>query len=209
VTAGALTVEDALRLVGDSGRRRLERTLLYGAVPGGAAVRLRQRGPGAVTVTAVRGTAEGSSRDGVFAAVLTPDAGGKAAAVLRCELPPARPAPAWAGKPLPDPGRPDGTLERPGHPALAYPRPPTDSRQDRVLPGAVAVNPREGRVFVASLKTGELFVLNDPTDDGRSARFENYAHGLFQDCLAMRAAPDALYVLHRRNLTRVSESRHD
>jgi hypothetical protein len=63
-------------------------------------------------------------------------------------------------------------------------------------------------VFVASMKTGELFVLRDP-DDPKRARFENYAHGLFQDCLALRAEPDALYVLHRRNLTRVRESRHD
>jgi cytochrome c551/c552 len=206
--AGTLTVEDTLRLVGGDGRR-LERTLVCGGVPAGAAVRLRQRGPGAITVTAVRGTAEGSSRDGVFAAVLRPDAGRTAAAVLRCTLPPARPAPAWAGRPLPDPGRTDGPLERPGYRAIAYPRPKTASGEDRIMPGAVAVNPRDGRVFVASLKTGELFVLHDPTDDARSARFENYAHGLFQDCLAMLAEPVALYVLHRRNLTCITESRHD
>src|SRR5262249_41366825 len=57
----------------------------------------------------------------------------------------------------------------------------------------------------ASLKTGELFVLRDPGDDGKSARFDNYAQGLFQEALSMVAEPDALYVLHRRNLTRITE----
>src|SRR4029079_1471574 len=51
----------------------------------------------------------------------------------------------------------------------------------------------------------ELFVVHDPTGDGRQARFDNFARGLFQDALSMLADPDALYVLHRRNLTRVTD----
>jgi hypothetical protein len=64
-------------------------------------------------------------------------------------------------------------------------------------------------VFVASMKLGELFVLRDPTGDGKSARFDNYARGLFQEAFSLRAEEDALYVLHRRNLTRIVETRRD
>jgi hypothetical protein len=76
---------------------------------------------------------------------------------------------------------------------------------DRILPSAVAVNPRDGRVFVASWKTGEIFRIDDPGGDGSEARFVDYTHGLFEEALSMLAEPDALYVLHRRNLTRILE----
>ena len=56
------------------------------------------------------------------------------------------------------------------------------------------------------MKTGELFALRDPTGDGKKARFENYARGLFQDALSMLAEDDGLYVLHRRNLTKIVET---
>jgi glucose/arabinose dehydrogenase/mono/diheme cytochrome c family protein len=125
----------------------------------------------------------------------------------RYELPAAAAPQAVARTVLPDPGKPEGSLERPGYRAIVYPRPKTASGEDRVMPGALAVNPRDGRVFVASMKTGELFVLRDPTGDGKAARFDDYAHGLFQEAFAMLAEPDALYVLHRRNLTRLTE--HD
>jgi cytochrome c2 len=130
-------------------------------------------------------------------------------ATVRVPLPPGRPAPAWEGTPAADPGPGEGARERPGYRAVAYPRPRTASGEDRVMPAALAVHPRDGRVFVASLKTGELFVLRDPDDDGRGARFEDYAHGLFQDAFALRAEEDALYVLHRRNLTRVADTDGD
>jgi hypothetical protein len=77
------------------------------------------------------------------------------------------------------------------------------------MPGALAVHPRDGRVFVSSLKTGELFVLHDPTGDGRKARFDNYTRGLFQEAFSMLAEADALYVLHRRNLTRLADTDGD
>src|SRR5262249_9151695 len=123
---------------------------------------------------------------------------------LKYDLPAAKPAPAWEHKPVTFPDAVEGSLERPGYKAIAYPRPKTGSGGDRRMPGAVAVRPKAGQVFVASMKTGELFALRDP-DDPKRARFENYAHGLFQDALSMLAEDDGLYVLHRRNLTKITE----
>ena len=121
-------------------------------------------------------------------------------------LPAAKAAPPWEHKPVTFADDPEGSLVRPGYRAIAYPRPKTVSGEDRVMPGAVAVRPRDGKVFVASMKTGELFALRDPTGDGKNATFENYAHGLFQDALSMLAEDDGLYVLHRRNLTKITET---
>src|SRR5262249_16207707 len=69
--------------------------------------------------------------------------------------------------------------------------------------------PRDGRLFVSSLKTGELFVVKNPRGDVSQARFEDYTRGLFQDALSMLAEEDSLYVLHRRNLTRVRDTDGD
>lgn len=107
---------------------------------------------------------------------------------------------------IPDAGPVDGVLERPGYRALVYPRPKTITGEDLIMPGAVAVHPVDGRVFVASMKMGEIFVLNDPAGDGKNARFDNYAGGLFQEAYSMLADKDGLYVLHRRNLTRIVET---
>src|SRR5207244_4937282 len=46
-----------------------------------------------------------------------------------------------------DSGMIDGSLERPGYRAVAYPRPKAPSGEDLIMPGALAVNPRDGRVF--------------------------------------------------------------
>src|SRR5262249_31938314 len=99
--------------------------------------------------------------------------------------------------------------DRPGYRAIAYPRPKTVSGEDRVMPVALAIHPRDGRVYVASLKTGEVLALRDPDDDGRHARFENFGRGLFQDAYALHAEADALYVLHRRNLSRLRDTDGD
>jgi hypothetical protein len=122
-------------------------------------------------------------------------------------LPQAPPARKWPGPINTSPI--EGALERPGYRAIAYPRPKTAAGDDRILPAALAVHPRTGKVYLASLKTGELFVLDDAAGDGKSARFVSYAHGLFQDSLAMLAEDDALYVLHRRNLTRIPYGKGD
>jgi mono/diheme cytochrome c family protein len=124
------------------------------------------------------------------------------------ELPASRSAPPWEGRPLESPDPERGSLERPGYRAVAYPRPKTVAGEDRIMPSALAVHPRDGRLFVASMKTGELFVAEKPAGEA-PPRFENYASGLFQDAYAMLAEDDALNVLHRRNLTRVADTDGD
>jgi glucose/arabinose dehydrogenase/cytochrome c551/c552 len=125
----------------------------------------------------------------------------------KLDLPAAQAPP--PAKPLPNPVHatddgPPGSLEQPGYRAIMYPRPKTATGEDRLMPGAMAAHPRDGRVFVASMKLGELFVLNDPHDNGKDARFDNLTDGLFQEAYGLLAEEDALYVLHRRNLTRVA-----
>lgn len=134
---------------------------------------------------------------------------GKIAAEWRVDLPEAITAPRYERPALIDSGRPTGPLERPGYRAIEYPRPPAVSGEDLVMPGAVSVDPKTGRVFVASMKLGELFVLEDPQGDGRGARFIDYARGLFQEAYSMKAEQDGLYVLHRRNLTKVQDTDGD
>jgi glucose/arabinose dehydrogenase len=209
-TGAVLEIEDTLRLP-RAGARRLVRQLRCTGIPARAAVEVRCRVPPSsnLVVDSSSGTAEGATKDGVATVILRPDSKGTAAADLGYRLPRARPAPAYEDRPLADPGRPGGSLERPGYRAIAYPRPQTVSGEDRIMPAAVAVRPRDGRVFVASLKTGELFTLEDPGGDGHQARFVNYARGLFQEALSMLAEDDALYVLHRRNLTRVLDTDGD
>jgi mono/diheme cytochrome c family protein/glucose/arabinose dehydrogenase len=123
-------------------------------------------------------------------------------AAVRVEVRP-KPAPAWEGHPVIDAGRVEGSPDRPGYRAIAYPRPKLVSGEDRVMPVALAVRPRDGQVFVASWKTGEILALHDAEGDGRSAYFKDYGRGPFQDAFAMLAEGDDLYILHRRNLTRV------
>ncbi|MBX9581790.1 MAG: hypothetical protein K2X87_15915, partial [Gemmataceae bacterium] len=206
-TGGNSDVEDSLRF----SDRRLVREVRLTGLPAGSAVELRTRVPAKwdVDVAAATGEVRTAAADGVLTATLTPAADGKAAATVRYPLPPAERAPAWDGRPLSFPDDAEGSLERPGYRAVAYPRPKTASGEDRVMPGAIAVRPRDGRVFIASLKTGELFALRDPAGDGRRARFDDYSRGLFQDALSMVAEDDALYVLHRRNLTRVTDADGD
>jgi mono/diheme cytochrome c family protein len=120
------------------------------------------------------------------------------------ELPPAKAPPPHDLVVLQDTFKIEGSLEQPGYKAIAYPRPKTASGEDLVMPGAIAADPRDGRVFVASMKRGELFVIRDPNDNGKAARFEDYAGGLFQEAYSMVAESGALYVLHRRNLTKIT-----
>jgi hypothetical protein len=124
-------------------------------------------------------------------------------------LPPAR-RPPEAPRRAVTPGEPrEGSLERPGYRALAYPRPKLPDGEDLLMPAAVAADPRDGRVFVASLKLGQIFLVDDPHGDGREARYVDWTGGLFQDALSMHADPGALWVLHRRNLTCVTDTDGD
>jgi hypothetical protein len=125
------------------------------------------------------------------------------------DLPPAQVPPPLENVVLQDSGKLEGSLERPGYRAIAYPRPKTVSGEDLVMPGAIAADPRDGRVFVASMKRGELFVIRDPDDTGKGATFEDYTGGLFQEAYSMVAESGALYVLHRRNLTKITDTDGD
>jgi hypothetical protein len=123
----------------------------------------------------------------------------------RIPLPPAKEPPAPPRRAV-TPGEPrEGTLERPGYRAVAYPRPKLPNGEDLLMPGAVAVDPRDGRVFVATMKLGQLLLVDDPQGDGRGASYRDWTGGLFQDALSMHAEAGALWVLHRRNLTRIAD----
>jgi hypothetical protein len=209
--SGVVEVTETLRLGSDQGRRRLLRDYRFTGVPASRSVELRSGVPRPLSaaITDSVGEAKGTLSDGVFQAVLSPDRERVAAAVLRNELPAAGSPPAVARTILADTEKVEGLLERPGYIAIAYTRPKTDSGEDRVMPSALAVQPKDGRVFVASMKTGELLVLRDPTGDAQKAHFDNYTRGLFQEAFSLLAEPDALYVLHRRNLTRIVDTDGD
>ena len=100
-------------------------------------------------------------------------------------------------------------LERPGYRAIRYPRPTTATGEDLVMPSALATHPKSGQLFVASSKFGELFRLEDPHDDGTAARFVDYTGGRFQDVFGMLHDGQALYLLHRRNLTKLRDTNDD
>lgn len=209
--SGVVAITEMLRLGRDQGTRGLLHDFRFTGVPASRSVVLRSRAPQSLNavITASVGEAKGKNADGVFQAVLSPDAERVAAAVLRYDLPAASSPPAIAKTILTDPGKLEGLMERPGYRAIAYPRPKTASGEDRVMPSALAVHPRDGRVFVASMKTGEILVLRDPTGDAKKARFDNYTRGLFQEAYSLLAEPDALYALHRRNLTRIVDTDGD
>jgi glucose/arabinose dehydrogenase len=209
--AGTVEAAEMLRLITDGKKRWLLREFRFTGVPESRSIELRTRvtGPLAVDISAAVGEAKGTIADGIFRAVLTPNQEHAVQATIRNELPEPTSPPPVARTVLADSAKMDGTLERPGYQAIAYPRPKTSSGEDRVMPAALAVDPKDGRVFVASMKTGEIFVVRDPTGDGRKARFDNYAHGLFQETLSMLAEPGVLYVLHRRNLTRLVDTDGD
>jgi len=209
-SSGRVEMTETLRLVADQ-ERRLLREFRGTGIPASRSLEVRSRAPRAlaVDITASIGAVKSTTTDGVLRASLSANKEGVVAAVLRYKL--AAPgSPAKIERSLrAEAEKIDGELERPGYRTIAYPRPKTNSGEDRVMPSALAVNPKDGRVFVASMKTGELFVLRDPTGDGRKARFDNYTRGLFQEAYSMLAEPDALYVLHRRNLTRIVDGDGD
>jgi cytochrome c551/c552 len=210
--AGMVEIAETLRL-DPSGTRQLLRELRFAGVPANRAmaVRTHSADPAAVRVRNVEGvTSTTVNGDGVVVRFV-PDASARAAATIVYPLPPAAaPAPLKeivpaAGGPTVFPGTIAGASEQPGYRAVAYPRFKTIYGQDLVMPGALAVDPRSGRLYIASMKMGEVFVLNDPHGDAKDARFDNYGAGLFQDAYGMTHDGEALYLLHRRNLTRIRD----
>lgn len=203
-------VDEIIQLKQMGSVRELSRELkLSGAAPSSAIVlRVRQPKGLKVHVSASAGMAQVEQAVEVVTARLTPRQEKPIVARVSFEIPPARSAPAWEGAKIVDTSPAEGSLDRPGYHAIAYPRPKTISGEDRVMPVALAVHPKDGRVFVASIKTGEVFLLRDPTGDGKQATFETFGRGLFQDAYSMLAEEQGLFVLHRRNLTRIDYGDH-
>jgi mono/diheme cytochrome c family protein/glucose/arabinose dehydrogenase len=212
-SSGPVEVTETLRVVSEGRGRRLSRDVRLAGVPARSALELRSRVPQghAVDVVATAGEATGAMADGLFSVRFVPAADAPTVAgTLRYELPPSRAPPSGERPTLAvDPGTSEGSLERPGYRAIAYPRPKTAAGDDLVMPGALAVHPRDGRLFIASMRQGEIFVLQDPHDNGQGARFENYSSCLVHEAYGMLCEDDALYVLHRRNLTRVRDADGD
>jgi mono/diheme cytochrome c family protein/glucose/arabinose dehydrogenase len=204
-------LEETVRIERAAGRHRLLRELRASRIPTDASLVIRSRvpSPSGFSSSSSTGSAIQAAEGDAIAVRLTPDPHGTVLTRLAYELPTARPARSWDGNPLEGHDVEAGELERPGYRAVAFSRLKTVSGEDRIMPVALAVAPRDGRLFVASLKTGELFVVKDPGGDVHQARFQNYANGLFQEAFSMLAEDGSLYVLHRRNLTRVLDTDGD
>jgi mono/diheme cytochrome c family protein len=207
-TSQRLQLEQDLSFESDGEKRRLKNRLMISDLPNGRDIEFRLGKPKdwkhSLDVTKGREIGSTVSENQLLTKISPGD--GPIDVEVSFELPPASTPAKWD---LP-PGQLDqsieGSLVRPGYKAIGYLRPKTVFGEDRVMPGAVAVRPHDGQVFVASMKTGELFALHDPDGTGKNARLERYGTGLYQDALSMLAEDDGLYILHRRNLTKVVES---
>lgn len=218
---------ETLRLVGAGRARRLEREISCQGVPAGSALEFRTRLPEAPDGTENRlvgsvGRAVESSSDGVWLIRLEPDPSTRECRVtLIHSLPEGPPSSGSARAATPPP--PEATmsprlreepfrassLSRPGYRAVRYPLPELDSGENRVLPFALATDPKTGRVFVASGKLGEVFVLQNPAAPVNEARFKNFGGGLFQTVFGLRHDGESLLVAHRRNVTRLRDTDSD
>ena len=202
--------EFRLRPLGEGDR--LVRRVRFRGIPESHSLEWRTRGePGRISFRSVEGEATGEWSGEDFVVRLLSDASSAAAATLVQELPPAEEpeAPKTRIRRLGPSRETKGSLERPGYRAIHYPMPKTAGGEDAVMPCALAVDQETGNVLIASMKFGEIFVLRDPHDDGRDARFENFGQGLFQEPYGLRYEKDGLYVLHRRNITRIRDEDGD
>jgi cbb3-type cytochrome oxidase cytochrome c subunit/glucose/arabinose dehydrogenase len=208
--SGAVEMVETIQMPGGKAERQLVREVRFRGILAGKAITIQCDVPASfsVHVAASAGTVNTTSATGTVTAVLTPNGEGDAAARIHYGLPAAQVAPAVVRQPVIDPGEIGGSQERPGYRAIAYPRPKTTSGDDLIMPAALAVHPRDGRLFIASMKMSEIFVLREPAGEGNRARFDNYANGLFEEAFGLLAEEDGLYLLHRRNLTRIVESKH-
>lgn len=191
------------------GKRQIQRQFGFPALPKDRSLEVRFRKPNGLDVEIVLNRVEGvSDESDDVATIRVSRVAHRGHFGVNYRLPAERKPAKWDFVPSPvAESREDASfLVRPGFRAYDLPRPKTASGEDRIMPGAIAVSPKDGRVFVASMKTGELFFIQEPSVDPRKAEFVNYGHGLYQDALSMYADNDALYVLHRRNLTKITES---
>jgi mono/diheme cytochrome c family protein/glucose/arabinose dehydrogenase/cytochrome c551/c552 len=207
----AIEMVETIQMPGGKTERQLVREIRFRGIPAGRTITIQCGVPESVSlhVTASAGAVQATSAVRVLTAILTSNGDGEAAARIHYGLPVAQVEPAVVRLPVTDSGDIGGTRERPGYRAIAYPRPKTASGDDLIMPAALAVHPGDGRLFIASMKMGEIFVLREPAGDDKKARFDNYARGLFQEAFGLLAENDGLYVLHRRNLTRIVESKRD
>lgn len=137
--------------------------------------------------------------------IFTPSPTGQVECLVRAPLEPSlRPTTAMRPQVF-DPGRPSGPLERPGYRAVSIDVPKTPWGEDAVMPSAIAVTPTSGRVLVASMKLGELWEIVNPLASSDAIKWRDYANGLFQEAYSMTASEEAVYLLHRRNLTAIRD----
>jgi glucose/arabinose dehydrogenase/cytochrome c553 len=218
--AGTIQVSETIRQL-EQQPRRVQRQFQISKVPAGYRVEIplalsAPDAPEPLVIFPEPDSAAPELLAGNRVAFLAPDSNGKSHAGYYYELPPPR-VPNEAESPLATSARPapsddpaytEGFLERPGYRAIRYELPQLDSGECRIMPGAITADPRTGRVFVASLKLGELLAIDDSAQ-GSGEQLVDYAHGLFQDALSMTHDGEALYVLHRRNLTRVVDTDGD
>jgi glucose/arabinose dehydrogenase/cytochrome c551/c552 len=208
--AAKVEMIETIQMPGGKADRQLVREVRFRGIPAGRTITIQCGKPENVLVhvAASAGTVKAASATGIVTITLTPNGEGDTATRIHYGLPSAQTAPAVVRLLATDSGVIGGTLERPGYRAIAYPRPKTASGDDLIMPSALAVHPLDGRLFIASMKMGEIFVLRNGDGDGKTARFDDYAHGLFQEAFGLLAEDDSLYVLHRRNLTRIVERNH-
>lgn len=209
--SGSVDLTETDRIIRDKDGGRLLRELRFAKVPRDAklGLRVRSASPLVPRVAASVGEASIQTAADILTATLTPNREQSIIATAQYPLPAAESPPVWQGRLVLDPGPADGSLERPGYRAVPFPRPKLISGEDRIMPVALAVRPRDGRLFVASWKTGEILTVDDPSGDVKNTRFVDFGRGLFQDAFSMLAGDDGLYVLHRRNLTRLVDTDGD
>jgi hypothetical protein len=211
--SGTVAVDDYLRYrTPPDGKRMIIRFLVAPTLPKNRSLEVRFRKPKGLDCEIVLNEVEGVTDESEdVATVRVSKSAERGWFGINYELPAARKPPKWDYTRSPvDEAREDVLFQpgfRPGYRAYDYPRPKTISGEDRIMPGAIAVRPKDGKVFVASMKTGELFTVQEPSTDGTPASFVNFGNGLYQDALSMLADDDALFVLHRRNLTKITEEK--
>ncbi|MBI4606216.1 MAG: hypothetical protein HY721_29975 [Planctomycetes bacterium] len=117
----------------------------------------------------------------------------------------AKPAAARRDEPAPAPSpispeeRREPPAARPGYRAVEL----RDPAAGLVMPCALAARPSDGKLFVASMKMGLVHRV-DASGPGGEARLAEHA-GPFQEPYGMVHRGDDLYVLHRRNITRLRD----
>src|SRR5262249_50080993 len=158
--SGTLEFTNVMHFTGQADRRRWEERVVFLNVPDRRAVQLRRQRPKGWNMELAASVGEYDSKedDGHLKLTLKPHLG-RSLVSIRMDLPNSPGPPKWDLSPLTLDEPKDGSPTRPGYKAIAYPRPKTVFGEDRVMPGAVAVRPRDGQVFVASMKTGELFAV--------------------------------------------------